>query len=206
MSTTPAKQSYRKHYIPLESNPEIFTELIHKLGVSSALEFVDIYSIDDPELLAFVPRPVYALMLVFPTDGNYDSRVRMEETARRPYSGKGDDEKVIWFKQTINNACGLYGILHAVSNGDASRFIGRCAAFPRNMSPPAPLCRCLRAIFRDLILPSIFSHHSPATDQSTSTINISTDPVGRQRVPTGQAPFRINFSRPRSPGSTPRRL
>ncbi len=24
----------------------------------------------------------------------------------------------IWHKQTINNACGLYGILHAVCNGD----------------------------------------------------------------------------------------
>lgn len=26
---------------------------------------------------------------------------------------------VVWYKQTINNACGLYAILHAVCNGDA---------------------------------------------------------------------------------------
>jgi ubiquitin carboxyl-terminal hydrolase L3 len=102
----------------------VFTTLIHKLGVSSALEFMDIYSIDDPELLAFVPRPVFALVLVFPTSKNYECRVKQEESGRGPYQGKGGDEEVIWFRQTINNARGLYGILHAVSNGDAKDFIG----------------------------------------------------------------------------------
>ncbi|KAK5018710.1 ubiquitinyl hydrolase 1 [Cryomyces antarcticus] len=29
----------------------------------------------------------------------------------------------MWFKQTINNACGLYSILHAICNGDARNFI-----------------------------------------------------------------------------------
>ena len=31
----------------------------------------------------------------------------------------------MWFKQSINNACGLYGALHAVSNGDAKALISR---------------------------------------------------------------------------------
>jgi hypothetical protein len=29
----------------------------------------------------------------------------------------------MWFKQTINNACGLYSILHAVCNGEARKYI-----------------------------------------------------------------------------------
>ena len=110
---------YRKHYIPLESNPELFTRLIHKLGVSTSLAFQDVLSIDDPDLLAFIPRPVLALVLVFPTSDSYESQKTKEEALVQPYHGSGKDENVIWFKQTINNACGLYGILHSVSNGDA---------------------------------------------------------------------------------------
>ena len=47
----------RKHYIPLESDPEIFTSLIHDLGFSEAVAFEDVLTLDDPELIAFVPRP-----------------------------------------------------------------------------------------------------------------------------------------------------
>ena len=59
--------SYKNHYIPLESNPAVFTSLIHTLGVSPALSFQDVYSLDDPDLLACIPRPVLALILVFPS-------------------------------------------------------------------------------------------------------------------------------------------
>ncbi|KAK1767900.1 peptidase C12, ubiquitin carboxyl-terminal hydrolase 1 [Phialemonium atrogriseum] len=46
----------------------------------------------------------------------------------------------MWFKQTINNACGLYGILHALSNGAArdmlepnslvTRLLETCSSLP----------------------------------------------------------------------------
>jgi len=116
---------YRKHYIPLESNPELFTRLIHQLGVSTSLAFQDVLSIDDHDLLAFIPRPVLALVLVFPTSDTYESQKAKEEALVQAYHGSGKDENVIWFKQTINNACGLYGILHSVSNGDARHHISK---------------------------------------------------------------------------------
>jgi ubiquitin carboxyl-terminal hydrolase L3 len=115
--------AYRKHYIPLESNPELFTQLIHLLGVSSALAFHDVLSIDDPELLSLIPRPALALVLVFPTSNSYDEQIKKEEELKKEYAGSGEQEHVIWYKQTINNACGLYGILHAVCNGGARDFI-----------------------------------------------------------------------------------
>lgn len=113
---------HRKSYIPLESNPDVFTNLIRNLGVSS-LAFQDIYSIDDPELLSFVSRPALALVLVFPTTETYEKHTSHEEAARQEYTGHGDGEDVIWFRQTIHNACGLYGILHALSNGGARDLI-----------------------------------------------------------------------------------
>jgi ubiquitin carboxyl-terminal hydrolase L3 len=49
----------------------------------------------------------------------------LEEDSKRPvYEGKGAEEPVIWYRQTIGNACGLMGLLHAVSNGAAKDFVG----------------------------------------------------------------------------------
>jgi ubiquitin carboxyl-terminal hydrolase L3 len=127
-SNSGPKKQYRKHFIPLESNPDVFTELIHELGVSSSLCFQDVLSIEDEELLAFVPRPALALVLVFPTSDGYEQAIADDAAARNDYAGHGDSEAVVWFKQTIHNACGLYGILHAVCNGDARSHIGTCGS------------------------------------------------------------------------------
>ncbi|KIY73348.1 putative ubiquitin carboxyl-terminal hydrolase [Cylindrobasidium torrendii FP15055 ss-10] len=106
----------QKRYIPLESNPEVFTDLIHNLGIKT-LKFQDVYSIEDEGLMALVERPTYALVLVSPVGADYEKYTK--ENGPPPYTGSGEDEPVIWYRQTIHNACGLYGILHALSNGDA---------------------------------------------------------------------------------------
>ena len=122
--------AYTKHYIPLEANPVLFTQLIHQLGVSPSLEFQDVLSIDDSDLLGFVPRPVLALILIFPTSDVYEEQKAVHEAEAEAYSGYGQNEAVVWYKQTINNACGLYGILHAISNGEARNWIR--TSTPRN--------------------------------------------------------------------------
>jgi ubiquitin carboxyl-terminal hydrolase L3 len=35
------------------------------------------------------------------------------------YESFGPDEPVLWFHQTIGNACGLIGLLHCITNGEA---------------------------------------------------------------------------------------
>lgn len=113
--------NYTKHFIPLESNPEVFTLLIHQLGVSEDLSFREIFSLND---VAFFPRPALALILIFPTSETYETHKSVEDAGREENTGPGADG-IIWFKQTINNACGLYAILHAVCNGDAASFISK---------------------------------------------------------------------------------
>lgn len=100
------------------------TALVHKLGLSPALSFHDVFSIDDPELLAFVPRPATALLLVFPVSRSYETFRMQEDKDKADYEGKGAGEPITWYKQTIRNACGLIGILHAVSNGSSRSFVG----------------------------------------------------------------------------------
>lgn len=93
------------------------SHLMHQLGLPETLGFTDVYSIDEPDLLALVPRPSHALLLVFPVSQRYEAGRIAEDTELPEYDGSGPDEPVMWFKQTIRNACGLIGLLHAVSNG-----------------------------------------------------------------------------------------
>lgn len=99
------------------------SSLVHQLGLSPALSFHDVFSIDEPELLAFVPRPATALLLVFPVSKTFEEFRAEEDKDKKLYEGKGAGEPVIWYKQTIRNACGLIGILHAVSNGASREYI-----------------------------------------------------------------------------------
>lgn len=122
--STSSSHRIRKHFIALESNPKVFTDLIRRLGVDPTLAFTEIYSLDDPDILAVIPKPVFALILVFPTTPKYKEHKAKEEATRSEYTGSGAGEDVVWFKQTINNACGFYAILHAVSNGPTKDFIG----------------------------------------------------------------------------------
>ena len=100
------------------------SSLLHQLGMSKSIGFHDVYSIDDPELLAFVPRPAYALLLVFPVNERYEKFRSQEDSGKPEYNGSGLEEEVMWFKQTIGNACGLIGLLHGASNGLVKKFIG----------------------------------------------------------------------------------
>lgn len=121
---------YLKHFIPLESNPEVFTELIHRLGIPKSLEFHDVLSLDDPDLLGFLPRPADALILVFPTTEAYETRIRDEDSRLQLNGANKSEGDVLFFKQTINNACGLYAILHAACNGEARSKI--CTYAPKS--------------------------------------------------------------------------
>lgn len=132
---------YRKHFIPLESNPEVFTQLMNDLGVPS-LQFQDVLSLDDP----FLFRTVFALILVLPTTDAYERQSSDDEANRQEYVGRGNKEDVVWFKQTINNACGLYAVLHAVSNGKARSFIGELPSYI-NWAPPPPCWMCPCQLF-----------------------------------------------------------
>ena len=111
--------------------------LVHKLGLSSDLAWHDVYSLDDPSLLAFVPRPTHALLLVFPTSSAYQKARADEDSSLPEYTGSGPTEEVLWFKQTIGNACGLMGLIHATCNSVTRDLIGISPAI--NQHPP-----CLR--------------------------------------------------------------
>jgi ubiquitin carboxyl-terminal hydrolase L3 len=126
-------------FIPLEANPDLMTHLLHTLGLSPALQIHDVYSLTEPDLLAFIPRPALALLLVFPVSAAYESHRLSEDSLAEPYAGKGEKEPVLWFRQTIRNACGMMGLLHASANGPAREYVTEGSELDRLIKTAVPL-------------------------------------------------------------------
>jgi ubiquitin carboxyl-terminal hydrolase L3 len=119
-----------KQFVPLESNPQVFNSMLHDLGGSPNLAFHDVYSISDPDLLAIVPRPVYALVLILPFAlSTYKADKEKEEAVQKDYVGDESDDDVCFIRQTIHNACSLWSIFHAVCNEPAKHHISMSSPF-----------------------------------------------------------------------------
>lgn len=104
-----------KHFTALESDPEIFTELLHLLGVDKGLQFRDLLKLDSLEG-QYLPSPPLAIIVIHP-----DTDRSCAPGISRFKSCKSKD--VVWTEQKINNACGLYAILHAALNGPTKAYV-----------------------------------------------------------------------------------
>ncbi|KAH7324734.1 hypothetical protein B0I35DRAFT_348959 [Stachybotrys elegans] len=176
LTTNPDPEPGSTAFIPLEANPQLMTTLIHKLGVSSALQLHDVYSLTEPELLAFIPRPALALLLVFPISAVYESHRMAEDTLVEPYKRKGEAEPVIWWRQTIQNACGLMGLLHAVANGPARSFIEKGSTLDEFIAKSIDLDPEHRSRLIEQT-PALAEAHKEAASQGDTTAPEASDDV-----------------------------
>lgn len=106
---------YQKHFLPLESDPAIFTQLARALGLSTRFEFQDVFALSDQHAIAVI--------LIYHTPEDYDDQIARDREEPRDVS-EVRSRHIIWLKQTINNACALYGILHAILNGSEHCLLG----------------------------------------------------------------------------------
>ncbi|PRP80840.1 ubiquitin carboxyl-terminal hydrolase isozyme L3-like [Planoprotostelium fungivorum] len=100
--------SDKVQWLALESNPDVLNEYISALGVpSSKWQFTDVYG-TDPELLAMVPQPTIALLLLYPIT----KKVEEAESKETP-----QEQSNVWYmNQYIGNACGTIAVIHALAN------------------------------------------------------------------------------------------
>lgn len=100
--------------IPLESNPDVMNKYLKKLGVSDKWNLVDVMGLE-PEMLSWVPRPVAAVLLLFPLSEAYEQHKAKEDSE---ISSKGQEitSKVFYMKQNLNNACGTIALVHCIAN------------------------------------------------------------------------------------------
>ncbi|KAL6824915.1 cysteine proteinase [Trichoderma camerunense] len=166
-NTNPDPAATAPAFIPLEANPQLLTALIHKLGVSPALQMHDVYSLTEPELLSFIPRPALALLLVFPISAVYESHRMAEDSLATEYNGIGDKEPVLWWRQTIRNACGMMGLLHAVANGPAREFITEGSTLDDLIKKSIPLHPVERSKLLEQTPALADAHKAAATEGDT---------------------------------------
>ena len=99
------------HWPALESDPQIFSEYMTKLGMSDEWQISEVFGLDD-DCLSFVPQPCVAAIVTFERNTKADEK-----------PGSGDDSEIVPFymKQTgtLDNACGIIACLHAIMNHQA---------------------------------------------------------------------------------------
>jgi len=103
-------------WVPLESNPDVLNKWAKAAGLDTSKDlFSDIYGLDD-ELLDMVPRPSKAVVLLFPITDTLEAKRKDEQTRISQNGQHPIDPSTFWMKQTIGNACGTMGLLHAFAN------------------------------------------------------------------------------------------
>ncbi|KAK2508435.1 hypothetical protein MC885_004361 [Smutsia gigantea] len=96
----------------MEINPEMLNNVLAPLGVAGQWCFVDVLGLEE-EALGSMLAPVCALLLLFPLMAHHENfrKKQIEEL-----KGQEVSPKVYFMKQTIGNACGTIGLIHAVAN------------------------------------------------------------------------------------------
>ncbi|XP_078721008.1 ubiquitin carboxyl-terminal hydrolase isozyme L3 isoform X5 [Lampetra fluviatilis] len=82
--------------------------------MKTSWQFVDVLGLD-AELLAMVPSPTCAVLLLFPISDKYEAH-RREEEERLRAAGHDAPASAYFMRQTIGNACGTIGLIHAIAN------------------------------------------------------------------------------------------
>ncbi|KAJ5338901.1 hypothetical protein N7452_005629 [Penicillium brevicompactum] len=109
------------------------------MRVPRSIRFVDIWSLESDQLDSIrigIQDPIEPLILVLPDCPTY------AEQKHEHVAPKGD---VPWLQQTINNACGLYAILHCICNALGAEQVEPGSFFDRFMKQnPADRARYLQ--------------------------------------------------------------
>ncbi|CAB3384424.1 Hypothetical predicted protein [Cloeon dipterum] len=101
-------------WVPLESNPEVMNKYLDSLGVPSQWRMLDVYGLD-ADALAMVPRPVLALLLLFPINDKYEEFSKQQDEEIKS-KGQTVSDKVLYIKQFISNSCGTVALIHSIAN------------------------------------------------------------------------------------------
>ncbi len=108
-----------KMWLPLESNPAVFTDFAEKLGYPTIMfSFHDVYSIEPETWLLTTPQPVIAVVLLYQIKSDQKDVIKklIEEQKNSLTVNPEKLSDLIFVKQTIGNACGTIALLHACCN------------------------------------------------------------------------------------------
>ncbi|KAM0788648.1 hypothetical protein ACM66B_002750 [Microbotryomycetes sp. NB124-2] len=162
-------------WLPLESNPDSYTKWSAALGLdTNKWTFQEVYGLDD-ELLSWVKQPVKSVLLLFPITKAYEQyrKAQDEDIAK---NGVQDVQDVIYFKQTIQNACGTMALLHALANSGVELQDGPLKTLFRNAQDKDPYERAAMLVEDDGVASEVSRvHEDTASTGVTATPALSDD-------------------------------
>ncbi|XP_066322290.1 ubiquitin carboxyl-terminal hydrolase 3-like [Miscanthus floridulus] len=137
-----------KRWIPLEANPDVMNQFIWGLGVPEGdVQFCDVYGLDD-DLLAMVPQPVLAVLFLYPlTSLDEEEKEESSASTTSTAGGKELSKKVYFTKQTVGNACGTVGVIHAIGNATSQIKLVEGSYFEKFYKQTADMDPVQRATF-----------------------------------------------------------
>ena len=109
----PKEEEIKLSWPPLESDPNIFNEYFHSIGMKSNVYFKEIISLVDISAFMSISGPLLGIIL------NFSREERTQEQKEKEKNMYPKFEQVPYFmKQThaLDNACGLIAALHVFAN------------------------------------------------------------------------------------------
>jgi ubiquitin carboxyl-terminal hydrolase L3 len=107
---------YIKRFEPIESDPQILTKLMHRLGVQETFWFDDVL-----DYIKESQQPALALIAIFLESQN-------DELDKATFEAKRTliiTDNIMFLRQTIDNSCGLIAVLHCVLNTAVANSISK---------------------------------------------------------------------------------
>nr|KYP55490.1 Ubiquitin carboxyl-terminal hydrolase isozyme L3 [Cajanus cajan] len=131
-----------KRWLPLEANPDVMNQFLWGLGLPvDEAECCDVFGLDE-ELLEMVPKPVLAVLFLYPLTAKSEEERLQQEKEKKDYSSK-----VYFMKQTVGNACGTIGLLHALGNITSEVKLAEGSFFDKFFKSTASMDPMQRAVF-----------------------------------------------------------
>ncbi|KAK5663421.1 hypothetical protein OQA88_3850 [Cercophora sp. LCS_1] len=163
-----------KQVTVLENNPEVMEALARKLGLSPDLTFHDIYTLDEAELKHH-PGTALALITILPLTPTWKADREKEDAAGmgEDYHRPGSNSPIIWFEQTIRDACGSIALLHAAVNGEGKKYISPGSVVEKIRDDAISLAQAERAQMLHDSVPFEEAHQSVANMGDTATPEMS---------------------------------
>lgn len=97
---------------PLESNPDVFTEYLRKIGLPQPFAIGEVFGFDE-DLLAFLPQPTLGTIVC------YERLKKAQDKEKGSPADYGEVEFYMHQSGALDNACGIIACLHAALNSTA---------------------------------------------------------------------------------------
>ena len=93
MESAPAE----KKWIPIESNPQVFTQYAHEIGFPALFEFQDVYSLE-PDMWEFIPRPILSLIFLYEIKDIHKEVIYRESDTEKQNQADLESENTFFIK------------------------------------------------------------------------------------------------------------